>query len=74
MGGKPGFAFVLDTNKESLAVTEAKVGIPVVAVVDSNSNPENIDFPIPGNDDAVRALELYCDLAGAALDGMETAS
>ncbi len=73
MGGIPDLLFVLDTKKEALAVTEArKLGIPVVAVVDSNSNPQNIDYPIPGNDDAVRAIELYCDLiARAALDGME---
>ena len=73
MGGVPDLLFVLDTNKESLAVTEAKkLGIPVVAIVDSNSNPENVDYPIPGNDDAVRAIELYCNLVSrAALEGME---
>ncbi|MEM9429051.1 MAG: 30S ribosomal protein S2 [Pseudomonadota bacterium] len=72
MGGVPDLIFVIDTNKESLAVNEAKkLGIPVIAVVDTNSNPEGIDYPIPGNDDAARAIALYCDLvARAALDGM----
>ena len=72
MGGVPDLLFVIDVNKEDLAVAEAnKLGIPVVAVLDSNSSPEGIDFPIPGNDDAARAIGLYCDLvARAALDGM----
>jgi len=72
MGGVPDIIFVVDTNKEALAIAEArKLGIPVIAVLDSNSNPEGIDFPIPGNDDAARAIALYCDLiARAALDGM----
>ncbi len=72
MGGAPDLMFVVDTNKESLAVAEArKLGIPVVAIVDSNCDPDVIDFPIPGNDDAGRALQLYCDLmAQAAIDGM----
>ncbi|MCL4122533.1 UNVERIFIED_CONTAM: hypothetical protein GTU68_051598 [Idotea baltica] len=72
MGGTPDLIFVIDTNKESLAVAEAKkLGIPVIAVVDSNSAPDGIDYPIPGNDDAARAIGLYCDLiARAALDGM----
>ncbi len=72
MGGVPDLIFVIDTNKESLAVAEAnKLGIPVVAVLDSNSNPSGVDYPIPGNDDAARAIALYCDLAArAALDGM----
>ncbi|QHQ34708.1 30S ribosomal protein S2 [Algicella marina] len=72
MGGVPDLIFVIDTNKEALAVQEArKLGIPVIAVLDSNSNPEGIDYPIPGNDDAARAISLYCDLiARAALDGM----
>ncbi len=72
MGGLPDLIFVVDTNKEALAVTEArKLGIPVVAVLDTNSSPEGIDYPIPGNDDAARAISLYCDLvAAAALDGM----
>jgi small subunit ribosomal protein S2 len=72
MGGLPDALFIIDTNKESLAVDEANVlGIPVFAVVDSNSNPDNINFPIPGNDDALRAIELYCELAAeAVLDGL----
>lgn len=72
MGGLPDMLFVIDTNKEDLAILEArKLGIPVVAVLDSNSDPQGVDFPIPGNDDAVRAISLYCDLAArAALDGM----
>ena len=72
MGGTPDLIFVVDTNKESLAVAEAKkLGIPVIAVLDSNSDPRGIDFPIPGNDDAARAIGLYCDLiARSALDGM----
>ncbi len=75
MGGTPDLVFIIDTNKESLAVAEAKkLGIPVVAVVDSNSAPDGIDYPIPGNDDAARAIELYCDLiARSALDGMASA-
>ena len=61
MSGKPDLLFIIDTNKEILAVKEAnKIGIPIVAVVDSNSNPEGIDYPIPGNDDAIRSIEYYC--------------
>ena len=72
MGGVPDLLFVIDVNKEALAILEAKkLGIPVVAVVDSNCSPANIDYIIPGNDDAARAIQLYCDLAArAALDGM----
>jgi len=72
MGGVPDLLFVIDVNKEELAVKEAnKLGIPVVAVVDSNCSPAGIDYIIPGNDDAARAIALYCDLAArAALDGM----
>ncbi len=72
MGGTPDLIFVVDTNKEALAVAEAKkLGIPVIAVLDTNCKPDGIDFPIPGNDDAARAIALYCDLiARAALDGM----
>jgi small subunit ribosomal protein S2 len=72
MGGVPDLLFVIDTNKEELAILEArKLGIPVIAVLDSNSSPDGIDYPIPGNDDAARAIALYCDLvARAALDGM----
>ncbi len=61
MDGKPDILFIIDTNKEILAVKEAnKIGIPIVAVIDSNSNPEGIDYPIPGNDDAIRSIEYYC--------------
>jgi small subunit ribosomal protein S2 len=72
MGGLPDMLFVIDTNKEDLAILEAKkLGIPVVAVLDSNSDPFGVDYPIPGNDDAARAIGLYCDLAArAALEGM----
>ncbi|MAU42037.1 MAG: 30S ribosomal protein S2 [Kordiimonas sp.] len=73
MGGLPSIIFVIDTNKEELAIGEArKLGIPVVAVVDTNCNPENIDLPIPGNDDASRAIQLYCNLiADSVLDGLQ---
>lgn len=73
MGGLPDILVVLDTNKEDLAVQEAqKLGIPVVAVIDSNSDPKGVDFPIPGNDDAIRAIEFYCDMVSAAvLDGIQ---
>lgn len=72
MGGVPDLLFVVDVNKEDLAVLEAKkLGIPVVAVVDTNCSPAGVDYIIPGNDDAARAISLYCDLvARAALDGM----
>jgi small subunit ribosomal protein S2 len=72
MGGLPDILFIIDTNKEKLAVEEAnKLHIPVVAVLDSNSDPTGVTFPIPGNDDALRAISLYCDLvAGAVLDGI----
>ena len=75
MGGVPDLLFVIDTNKESIAILEAKkLGIPVVAIVDSNSNPDGITFPIPGNDDASRAITLYCDLvARAVIDGLSEA-
>lgn len=73
MGGVPDLIFVIDTNKEALAIQEAnKLSIPVVAILDSNSDPHGVTFPIPGNDDAVRALSLYCDLiSGAILDGLQ---
>jgi len=73
MGGLPDILFVIDTLKEDIAITEAKkLGIPVIAVIDSNSDPVGITFPIPGNDDAMRAIELYCDLlADAVLDGLQ---
>jgi small subunit ribosomal protein S2 len=73
MGGLPDILFVIDTNKESIAINEAsKLGVPVVAVVDSNSDPRGIRYAIPGNDDASRAVNLYCDLVVAAvLDGIQ---
>ncbi len=73
MGSTPDLMFVIDTNKEAIAVQEAKrLGIPVVAIVDSNCDPDVVDYPIPGNDDAARAIALYCDLvAKAAIDGIE---
>ena len=72
MGGTPDLLFVIDTNKEALAIQEAKkLGIPVIAIIDTNSDPSFIDYPIPGNDDAARSISLYCDLvAKAALEGM----
>ncbi len=73
MGGLPDLIFVIDTNKEQLAIAEAnKLNIPVIAVVDSNSSPEGVNYPVPGNDDASRAINLYCDLmVGAVLDGIQ---
>ena len=72
MGGVPDLMFVIDTNKESIAIQEAaKLGIPVIAIVDSNSDPDGITHPVPGNDDAARAISLYCDLiARSVLDGI----
>jgi small subunit ribosomal protein S2 len=72
MGNLPNLLFVIDTNKEANAINEARrLGIPVIAIIDSNSDPDLIDYPIPGNDDAARALELYCDLiARSAVDGI----
>jgi small subunit ribosomal protein S2 len=74
MGGIPDMLFILDTNKEAIAVEEAnRLGIPVVAVVDSNANPDGVDYIIPGNDDAMRAITFYCELVQAAvLDGLQT--
>jgi len=73
MNGRPDILFVIDTVKEQLAIKEAKrLGIPVVAICDSNSDPDDIDYVVPGNDDAIRAITLYCDLvAGAVLDGIQ---
>jgi len=73
MGGLPDIIFIIDTNKESLAVHEANnLGIPVAAILDTNSDPKGVEFPIPGNDDAGRAINLYCDMiAGAVLDGIQ---
>ncbi len=72
MGGIPDIMFVIDTNKEAIAIQEArKLNIPVIAILDTNCDPDGITFPIPGNDDAARALQLYVDLiADAVLDGM----
>lgn len=72
MGSTPDLMFVIDTNKEAIAIQEAKrLGIPVVAVIDSNCDPDRVDHPIPGNDDSARAISLYCDLiAKAAIDGI----
>lgn len=73
IGGYPDLVVIIDTNKEHLAIKEAvKLNIPIIAVVDSNSDPDNIDFPIPGNDDAIRSIRLYCSLfADAALAGIQ---
>jgi len=73
MGAPPDIVVIIDTNKESIAVQEAnKLKIPVVAVVDSNSDPMGVDYPIPGNDDSLRAIELYCELiSGAVIDGLQ---
>ena len=73
MGGLPDMLFIIDTNKEELAVAEATtLNIPVIAVIDSNSSPQGVTFPIPGNDDAIRSISLYCDLVSAAvLDGLQ---
>ncbi len=72
MGGIPDLMFVIDTNKEAIAILEArKLNIPVIAILDTNCNPDGITFPIPGNDDAARAIQLYCDLlADSVLDGL----
>jgi small subunit ribosomal protein S2 len=73
MGGQPDLLFVIDTNKEAIAIKEArKLGIPVVAVLDSNCNPDGITYPVPGNDDAIRSIALYCSLVSdAVLDGLQ---
>ena len=73
MGGQPDLLFVIDTPKESLAIKEAKkLGIPVIGVTDTNANPYDVDYPVPGNDDAIRAIQLYCELVSSAiLDGMQ---
>jgi small subunit ribosomal protein S2 len=72
MGGLPDLLFVIDTNKEDIAIKEAqRLGIPVTAVVDTNCDPQGITYPFPGNDDAARAISLYCELvAKAAIDGI----
>jgi len=73
MGGLPDILVVIDTNKESIAVAEAnKLKIPVVGIIDSNSQPDGITYPVPGNDDAIRAINMYCDLiVGSVLDGIQ---
>jgi small subunit ribosomal protein S2 len=73
MGGLPDIIFVIDTNKEAIAIQEAnKLRIPVAAVLDSNSSPDGIAYPVPGNDDAMRAIHMYCELfSGAVLDGLQ---
>jgi len=73
MGGLPDILFVIDTNKEGIAIKEAtKLSIPVIAVIDSNCNPDHITYPVPGNDDAIRSIGLYCGLiADAVLDGLQ---
>ena len=74
MNGIPDAMFIIDTNKESIAVLEANnLNIPVIAICDTNSNPSGVDYPIPGNDDALRAISLYCDLVAASvLKGLES--
>ena len=74
MNGVPDAMFIIDTNKEAIAVLEANnLNIPVIAICDSNSNPLGVDYPIPGNDDALRAISLYCDLVAASvLKGLES--
>ena len=72
MGGQPDLVFVIDTGKESLAIKEAKkLGIPVIGICDTNADPETVDLPVPGNDDAIRAIQFYAEMISAAvLDGM----
>ncbi len=72
MGGQPDLVFVIDTCKESLAIKEAKkLGIPVIGIVDTNADPDTVDLPVPGNDDAIRAIQFYCEMVSAAvLDGI----
>ena len=68
----PDLIFIIDTNLESIAVAEAKkLGIPIIAVLDTNSDPTGIDFPIPGNDDARRSINLYCDLIKSTIKDAE---
>jgi len=71
----PDLVFIIDTNYESLAIQEsAKLGIPIIAILDSNSNPDGIDFPIPGNDDARRAIDLYCNLIKETIEAAKKAA
>jgi small subunit ribosomal protein S2 len=70
----PDLVFIIDTNYESLAIAESvKLGIPIIAILDSNSNPDNIDYPIPGNDDARRAIDLYCNLIKETINNAKSA-
>ena len=73
MGGQPDLLFVVDMPKEDLAIKEAKkLGIPVIGIADTNADPSLVDFPVPGNDDAVRAIQFYCELlSSAVLDGIQ---
>ena len=73
MGGQPDLLFVVDMPKEDLAIKEAKkLGIPVIAIADTNADPSLVDFPVPGNDDAIRAIQFYCELVSSAvLDGIQ---
>ena len=65
----PDLVFIIDTNYESLAIQESvKLGIPIIAILDSNSNPDGIDYPIPGNDDARRSIDLYCSLIKTTIE------
>ncbi|MGI9392303.1 MAG: 30S ribosomal protein S2 [Parvibaculales bacterium] len=75
MGGLPDIMFIIDSNKEAIAIQEARrLNIPIICVLDSNSNPEGITYPIPGNDDALRSIEFYCQLASqAVIDGIAEA-
>ena len=69
----PDLVFIIDTNYESLAIAESvKLGIPIIAILDSNSNPDSIDFPIPGNDDARRAIDLYCNLVKETINNAKS--
>ena len=71
----PDLVFIIDTNYESLAIAESvKLGIPIVAILDSNSNPDNIDYPIPGNDDARRAIDLYCNLIKETINNAKSST
>ena len=71
----PDLVFIIDTNYESLAIQESvKLGIPIIAILDSNSNPDGIDFPIPGNDDARRSIDLYCNLIKETIDSAKKAT
>jgi small subunit ribosomal protein S2 len=69
----PDLVFIIDTNYESLAIAESvKLGIPIIAILDSNSNPDNIDYPIPGNDDARRSIDLYCNLVKETINNAKS--